>query len=201
MAACGGTAVEDTTTTVEPEETTTSDMMTTTTDDPTTTSEVTPPDETPVGEFTDEPFTSDGFPGSGTTAFLIHVGFTPQEGFDRVVFEFHDSVDEFTYEINPVEAPILEDPSGQEIDVEGDAFYEITMTPASTVDLSGDEPQEIYTGPDRVPSLDDAFVVTEIVLTGDFENVMTWVVGLESEAGYAHALQMDENQLVVEFQP
>ena len=200
VSACGNAGVEDTTTTPQATTTTTeasttsSEAMTTTTEGTTTST------AEPVASFTDGMFASEEFPGAGDTLYLTDVKVTTFEQFDRLTFEFDDTANDLTYQIEPVETPILQQPSGQEIEVDGLAYYEITMTPASAVDLSGDEPVETYDGPERITADNEAVVVTEVVATEDFESVMSWVVGLDTSGSYAHEIRLDEGMLVVDFQ-
>src|SRR3990170_3050867 len=96
------------------------------------------------------------------------------EGFDRVVFEFEGSGLP-GYRIEYVAPPIVADPSGLEVDIDGTAFLQVTMQQASGVDLSGATPRvtccrsEVTTG---FPSLVD------LKQTGDFEAVLTYALGL-----------------------
>ena len=76
-----------------------------------------------------------------------------------------------------VTGPILEDPSGNPIRVAGSRFLEINLQPASGVDLSGPRFRQTYRGPRRIRG-PRGTSIREIVRTGDFEAVMTWVVGL-----------------------
>ena len=56
------------------------------------------------------------------------------------------------------------------------------MEPASGADLSGEELRITYKGANRItPSTS---VVTELVRTGDFEAVLTWVVGVKGKPGF-----------------
>ena len=80
-----------------------------------------------------------------------------------------------------VEPPIVQDGSGATVEVAGSAFLQLRLEPASGVDLSSDDFEETYTGPQRVPGIAP---VTEVVRTGDFEANLTWVIGLVAERPY-----------------
>lgn len=80
-----------------------------------------------------------------------------------------------------VEPPVTQDASGEKVEVDGDAFLQVRMEPASAVDLSKDPFEETYDGPDRLPGTDP---ITEVVKTGDFEANLTWVIGLASKRPY-----------------
>ena len=47
-----------------------------------------------------------------------------------------------------------------------------------TAKIDGDQVTKTYTGPRRLPGRDP---ITEVVKTGDFEGVVTWVIGLDRE--------------------
>lgn len=112
-------------------------------------------------------------------ALLTDVGGLVEGAVDRVTFTFRNALP--GADIGYVEPPIRSDGAGEEVPVEGAAFLSVRLEPASGVDLSGDEPQETYTGPDRL-RVDHA--VIEVVRTGDFEANLTWVLGLRSELPY-----------------
>lgn len=185
--------------------TTTSTAMTTTSSDTTTatiatTSSTTSTSTTTtipaVGEPQTEEHQSDGFPGAGETGFLTDIEIATHQGYDRVVFEFDKAAPEFR--IRYVEPPIEESPSGQEIDMQGTAFLEITMSPGSAVDLSGDAPEETYDGPDRFEP-DEGPPIEEVVKTEDFEHVMAWVIGLDAEHPFSFTTLEDPHRLVVDI--
>jgi hypothetical protein len=83
-----------------------------------------------------------------------------------------------------VRPPIVEDASGNEVEVDGEAFLSIRLEPASGFDLSG-ELGEVYTGPTQIDgSSAGTEMVEELVRTGDFEAVLTWVAGLDERAPF-----------------
>ncbi|MCZ2824721.1 MULTISPECIES: AMIN-like domain-containing (lipo)protein [unclassified Modestobacter] len=152
----------------------------------------------PVGTPGTDPVQAGDFPAvTGPTAHLTDVRTAGHDGFDRVVLEFAgDAVP--GYRVSYVEPPITEDGSGAEIAVPGQAFLEVRVAPASGVDLSGSEPRETYTGPDRVaPS--DGGVVTEVVETGDFEGQLAWTIGLDQRVPFGVAMLEDPTRLVVDL--
>lgn len=149
------------------------------------------------GSDSDEIVTSPGFPGTGPAAYLTDVDLAGHEAMDRFVLEFGDQLPE--YSVRYVDAPILEQPSAMPVEVAGQAFVEITAAPASGVDLTGDEPRETYPGPDRVTA-PGTEVVTEAVATEDFENHLTWVVGLEERTDVEVSTLQDPARIVVDVQ-
>lgn len=151
---------------------------------------------TPLGEFGTETVATDDFPsGGGEVALLTAVRVGGHEGFDRVVLEF-DGGDVPAYRVSYVDPPIVEDGSGHEVAVAGGAFLELRLTPASGVDLSGEDYEVVYEGPDRVTGATST--VTEVVRTGDFEANLAWVVGLEHRAPFAVTVLAEPLRLVVD---
>ncbi len=118
-----------------------------------------------------------------------------QDGFDRVVFEFEGDVP--GYAVRYVDRPINEDGSGNPVEVKGDSVLQVRMEPASGVDLSGAELRQTYKGPNRItPSTS---VVTELVRTGDFEAVLTWVIGVKGKPGFRVDTTTGPPRLIIEI--
>lgn len=163
------------------------------------TTEATAAAEEPIGEMGIEERETPGFPTAnreGGAALLGDVRVAGHGGFDRVTFEFRDG-DVPGYRVRFVDPPITEDASGNEVEVDGAAFLEIIMTPASGVDLSGETYEETYTGPARIGPSDTASIA-ELVRTGDFEAVLTWHLGLGAEAPFAVGTLQDPPRLVID---
>ena len=124
--------------------------------------------------------TSDVSVAPAKQGLLTAVRAAEQDGFDRVVFEFEGAVP--GYSVRYVNRPITEDGSGETVEVKGDSVLQVRMEPASGADLSGSELRITYKGPNRItPSTK---VVTELVRTGDFEAVLTWVIGVKGKPGF-----------------
>ncbi len=142
------------------------------------------PDEgaQPLGDPVDGTFESPNYPAGDTTAYLTDVRIARQNDFDRIVWEFDDAAPEFLATF--VDPPILERPSDQPVDIAGGAFLEITMARATGFDLRGADVVETYPGPDRLAS-PGTHTVTEIVRTQDFEEFMTWTIGLDENTQYS----------------
>ena len=128
-------------------------------------------------------------PGSASgVALLTDV----QVGDGVVTFTFRDGTP--SYDVQLVEPPITQDGSGETMEVAGAAFLSVRMEPASGVDLSGEEYEETYTGPERIAGTG---VIAEVVRTGDFEAVLSWVVGLDQQRAYR--VEADSSMLRVYF--
>jgi hypothetical protein len=148
-----------------------------------------------VGEFSTPPVESPGYPASGSPALLTDVRHAPHDGFERVVFQF-DEGDAFSYSLEYV--PQVVPPSGDPMDVAGDAILQVVMQPAAAVDLSGGEAEETYTGPERISPF-GSDIVPEIVLVEDFESVLVWAIGLDAEHDVATSVLSDPLRLVVDI--
>ncbi|MCZ2860891.1 AMIN-like domain-containing (lipo)protein [Blastococcus sp. VKM Ac-2987] len=136
------------------------------------------------------------FPAGGAPAHLTDVRAAGHETFDRFVLEFEgDEVP--SYRVGYVEPPITEDGSGREIEVAGSAFLEVRVSPASGVDLSGEQPRETYPGRDQLTA-PGGQVITEAVRTGDFESMLAWTVGLEERVPFGVTTLPDPARLVVD---
>lgn len=134
--------------------------------------------------------------------FLTDVRVAAQPGFDRIVFEFEPHEGEAAgvpfHEVGQATPPLLEDPRGTELSVDGDAFLSAVIW-ASGVDLSGPEFREVYTGPDSIrPS--DTVLVAEVREGGDFENTMTWYVGLREEACFVVSSMADPVRILLDIE-
>jgi len=81
------------------------------------------------------------------------------------------------------------------VEVEGDSVLEVRMEQASGADLSGEDLRQTYTGPTRIDP--GTPVVTELVRTGDFEAVLTWVIGVRGRPGF-NVTTVTGNRLVIE---
>ena len=115
-------------------------------------------------------------PSASATALLTDVEAGGHDGFTRVVFTFSHQVP--GYVAGYAQPPFQQSGSGQTVEVKGDAFIKVRMERAATADLSAASAQPTYTGPSHVPGTG---VVSEVAKTGDFEAVMTWVIGLQGQ--------------------
>jgi len=198
LAGCGGADGDESTTAAE------------STPSPSSDGSETPDSEQPGDDPADgdEPTSagSDALPGASTetvtgdgtgqgTALLTRLALGRHADFDRVVLEFRDHVP--GYRIGYVSAPVIEDGSGQEVSVEGDAIVEIRLEPASSYDL---EAQQQTFSPRRVEGAGaGTSVVREAVRSGDFEAVLTWAVGLGDRVDYRVSTLREPPRLVVDF--
>ncbi|MFY9578685.1 MAG: hypothetical protein WAQ33_05120 [Gaiellaceae bacterium] len=96
----------------------------------------------------------------------------------------------------PADQALVEDGSGAPITIDGTAYLVVRFEPAATADLSGEQLVPTYTGPRRLPAADAKFV-REIVKSGDFEAVLTWVIGVSEQRPFKTTVS--DSGLVVEI--
>jgi hypothetical protein len=100
------------------------------------------------------------------------------------------------YRVQYIERPVQEDASGKTIDVKGGAVLQVHMEHASAADLANGG-VAVYTGPKRI---DGTGPVLEAVDAGDFEGVLTWVLGVPSLLPFRVITLTNPPRLVVEVQ-
>ncbi|MCX6023675.1 MAG: hypothetical protein NTZ05_18465 [Chloroflexi bacterium] len=123
------------------------------------------------------PLVKDAQPGA-PAAVLTNVRIGSNAGFDRVVFEFRNARP--GYRIEYVQPPIKYDASGMTADIAGNAFLRVRLTPASGFDQAAG--QLAYTGPAEFAL--SMHSLREAEQTGDFEAVLTWVLGLQQTTDF-----------------
>jgi hypothetical protein len=114
------------------------------------------------------------------TPDFVAVDVASEGGVDRVTFRFrkHEGAPDVPpfHIVRFVDEPTT-DPQGVPADIEGEVFVQIIFQ-AFGVDLSGEEPVEIYTGPKEfTPGFPTVLEVEEL---GDFEATISWAIGLSS---------------------
>jgi hypothetical protein len=130
---------------------------------------------------------------------LTDVQATAHTCFDRVVFTFKQkSGTNGTpgYRIEYRDGPFTHDASGKQFSVKGSAYLFLRIEPASGADLASTLPSipVTYTGPkDITPS--GTTRVAEVVEAGDFENVLSWVIGLKKVAPFAVTVQRNGSDI------
>lgn len=115
--------------------------------------------------------------GTGGTGKLVDVRLGSRDGVDRFVLEFLDGVPRYTIGYRPL--PAYADGSGNVIPLPGATdLIQVTLIGATGGGWDGNAPT--YSGPSTVTA--DTTVVTEAKAAGDFEAVLTWVVGVRAKA-------------------
>jgi len=135
-------------------------------------------------------------PAAAKPVLLTNVQVLGDNCVDHVVFDFSgEGTDPPGYSVTYADPPFTGDASGAPIAVAGTAFVEIKVKPGYTYDFVTGKPT--YTGPKSVP-VGSSNHVRAIVETGDFEGVLTWVIGLDSKRPFSlQATGTPKHQLVV----
>lgn len=115
---------------------------------------------------------------------------------ERVTFTFEGPLP--GYRVEYTQRPLVEDGSGDEVAVDGDAVLSVHFEPASGADLSGDQLRMTYTGPRRIRA--DLAVVREVVRVTDFEANLDWAIGLVGEVPFRVQTLRGPPRVVVDFQ-
>jgi hypothetical protein len=131
------------------------------------------------------------------TPDFVGVEVDSEGGVDRVTFRFRQregAADVPPFHIVRFVEGLTTDPEGAIADVEGQAFVQIIFQ-AFGVDLSGEEPVEIYTGPKRfTPRFSTVLALQEL---GDFEATISWGIGLSTRACFV--LDATPTSITLEF--
>jgi hypothetical protein len=132
------------------------------------------------------------------TVFLTDLKLEPGRCSDRVVFTFEKSAPGPGFEVSyqPADRAKVEDGSGNAVKIDGSAFLVVRLSPALTAHITGDKVVPTYTGPRRITPQGFGHV-REVVKTGDFESVVTWVIGVDEKRPFT--TNASETQLVVEL--
>lgn len=115
------------------------------------------------------------FPGTNRLAVLTDVRLGRNDGFDRVVFQFRDDDALPGYLVDYRPLPLTADPSDLPLVITGDHGLVVRMQAASRFRMDTDYAL-LYPGPSTVTGSGNA--VTEVVLRGDFEALLSWVIGV-----------------------
>lgn len=147
--------------------------------------------------------TEPAFPGGGTAdveaepsgdiAHLTAARLAGQDGYDRLVLEFADRVPGYTIGYRPL--PAHADASGFEIPLLGAAaLIQLSLNPATGSGWGGGS--TTYTGPEVLSG--DTTSITEAKSAGDFEAVLTWVVGVRNQQPFRVQVLDDPPRLVLD---
>ena len=115
---------------------------------------------------------------------------------DHVIFDFNGKgTDPPGYSVTYGTPPFVGDASGAPVAVAGSAFVVVKVKPGYGYDFANGK--QTYTGPKSVP-VGHTNHVRAIVETGDFEGVLTWVIGLDAKRAFSvQATGTPGHQLVV----
>ena len=130
------------------------------------------------------------------TMYLTSISLGSDKCAAKVLFGFEQQAPGPGYEVSyqPAETAKVEDASGNPVEIDGQAFLVVKLTPAMTAKIDGDQVTKTYTGPNRLPGTGP---IAEVVKTGDFEGVVTWVIGLDRK--HLFTTDASDSQLVVKI--
>ena len=121
--------------------------------------------------------------------------------YERVTFEFKPQTGEAAGPVSwhaAYEAPpITEDGSGRTVAVKGTAFLVVRFS-AAGADLSQEAAPATYTGPASIEAADTTRI-RQVRRIGDFEGVLTWVIGVDQPRPFRVTTQDGPARVVVDF--
>jgi hypothetical protein len=133
-------------------------------------------------------------PASVGIAHTADVRVGTHTGYDRIVFEYHETGTP-AYRIAATSPPFTLDPSDLPVTVHGPTFFEIVLNGATKV---GDDGRPTYTGPtDFEPGYLELRHLTE---RGDFEAVNSWYLGLNGGTCLRAYVLSDPSRIVIDIQ-
>jgi hypothetical protein len=123
----------------------------------------------------------------------------------------HDCYERVTFELRPRDGdtdgavgwkaayqpgPITEDGSGRKVPVKGAAFLVVHLS-AQGADLTKEAAPATYTGPTSIEAA-GATRIQQVRRTGDFEGVVTWVLGVDRQRPFHITTQTNPTRVVVD---
>lgn len=139
--------------------------------------------------------------GDAPTRLLTDVRVGAHGCYDRVTFELKPQPGESDGPVGWKAAyetgQITEDGSGHPVKMKGAAFLVVTMS-ATGVDLSQEAAPATYTGPASIESADTTRI-QQVRRTGDFEGVITWVLGLDQQRPFHVSTQDGPARVIVDI--
>jgi hypothetical protein len=129
-------------------------------------------------------------------ADLERVRFGRHDGFDRLVFDFEGGPP--GYRIDYVSPPVRQQGSSRPVPVEGSSFLRLVLAHARTAILDAGGVHPTYHGPDRFRPAGS--IVTEVVLTGDYEGNVGFAVGLGEKVPFRIFTLEDPSRVVLDVQ-
>lgn len=129
-------------------------------------------------------------PKGGEAALVAAVRFAAHDGYDRVVIDLKG--DQPGYRVEWVDE-LVQDGTGEPIDVKGGAYLQVTLMPANAHTDKGDP---TWTGgPIFQANLGN---VQSVVKTGDFEGHVGVGIVLDHKAGFEVKAQTGPERLVID---
>ena len=121
--------------------------------------------------------------------------------YERVTFEFKPQKGEadgpVAWHAAYEAAPITEDGSGRKVPVKGAAFLVVRFS-AAGADLSQEGAPATYTGPASLEAADTTRI-RQVRRIGDFEGVLTWVIGVDKQRPFRVTTQDTPARVVIDI--
>lgn len=138
--------------------------------------------------------------GDAPTRLLTDVRVGAHGCYDRVTFELKPQTGEadgpVAWKASYEPAPITEDGSGDPVQVKGTAFLVVTMS-ATGADLSQEAAPATYTGPTSIEAADTTRI-QQVRRTGDFEGVLSWVIGVDRKRPFHVSTQDGPARVIID---
>jgi len=116
---------------------------------------------------------------TGTHGTLADVRIGGHGCFDSIVFAMREAGPAaMQYTVERASPPFTEDASGRPVTVKGNAFIRVIMRDTSGYDFQNNKVS--YTGPKTLPAPAGVHRIVEAKQSGDFEGVVTWIIGLDA---------------------
>jgi hypothetical protein len=140
--------------------------------------------------------TAPSTPSTGTVSLLTAVRTAVHDGCDRIVFEFRDGPPP-GYQVEYRPGPFNRGESNEPLEVQGSAYLLVRLDKASGADQSSPTASPTYTGPRALTDLGLHHAV-EVVNAEDFEGILTWVIGLDSQRPFTVTTLSSPPRVVVD---
>jgi hypothetical protein len=138
--------------------------------------------------------------GDAPTRLLTDVRVGVHDCFERVAFELKPQVGDpdgsVSWKAAYEKGPITEDGSGRAVPIKGAAFLVVTLS-ATGADLSQEGAPATYTGPSSLAAAGSTRI-QQVRRAGDFEGVLTWVIGLDRQRPFRVATQESPARVIVD---
>jgi hypothetical protein len=145
------------------------------------------------GDLGDTAAVNDGFPNRLSSLVGVDIRTGGHECFERVVLEFGGSGELPGYQVQYEGDPILDSPSGEPVDVAGDATLVVSVG-AWMPDIEGNG----YQGPrEFVPT--NVVNVKELQQIENFEGMNAWAIGLDRQRDFTVSTLTEPFRIVIDI--
>jgi hypothetical protein len=138
--------------------------------------------------------------GPGGTIYLTSVDLHATSCGDRIVFSFRDDAVRapgFRISYESASTALVEDGSGAHVAATGPTYLVLRLHPTATAAVSGGDLTFTYRGPRRLDTNGTRFV-RDVVKSGDFEAMVSWVIGLPEERPFTVSTTASPPRLILD---